>query len=158
MSLKKNSSNEDSIFEQDLLSVFNGYCKINLEVPQISLFYTSDSLLPINAKVSSNSVPKNTDDNMTDIFNLKINENVGKSASKSPSSDHSNSLQKKDDNRSNSSPKSKRKKNKNKIYTTTDNQSFTKTEINASIDHNDQYINDKLEGSSSYGLQDQVSS
>lgn len=60
------SSDEDSISESEylasIMSLLNGHCKINFVVPQISSFCTSDSLLPINAKVN-NSTLNNKDYN-----------------------------------------------------------------------------------------------
>lgn len=148
--------NEESKPEHGLLSVFNGFCKINLEVPQISLFYTSDNLIPINANVVTNSfMYKNTVDNMADIFkNLKINDPAGLPPVLDEFEMYSNSLQKQDENRCSLSPKNKRKKNKNKTYYTNDIQSLssTYTEFNASLDYNDQFKNGRLEG----GSQDQV--
>lgn len=151
MSFRKISINEEPKSEHGLLSVFNGFCKINLEVPQISLFYTSDNLIPINANsVTNNYSYKNTVDNMADIFkNLKINDTAGLSPVLDEYELYSHSLQKQDENRS-LSPKNKRKRNKNKTY---DMQSLSPihTEYNAPIDY-DLYRNGKMEG----GSQDQV--
>ncbi|VVC35516.1 Hypothetical protein CINCED_3A013427 [Cinara cedri] len=169
MSMEVNSSDEESIPEHDLLlSVFNGYCKINLEVSQTSLFYTKDSLLPINAQATDIcEFENNTVDNIADIFNnITISENAEESdddqllnPSKIISADefHCNSLEENDDNKCSLSPKSKQNKNESNKYTTVDNQSLTHTDLNvsASINFNDQYENDKLEDDLLHGLQDQ---
>lgn len=91
MSDKQNPINkEELLFEIDdltsVLKVVNGYCKINLVVPQTSQFYKSDSLLPINAKPTTlnNTVNKSlindTFDDIVDTFkkevNLKANESM----------------------------------------------------------------------------------
>lgn len=50
-------SNEGSVTEgtylTSILSVVNGFCKVNLEVKLTKSFYSKDSLLPINAKVNN---------------------------------------------------------------------------------------------------------
>jgi len=91
MSDKQNPINEEELlFEIDdlasVLKVVNGYCKINLVVPQTSQFYKSDSLLPINAKPTTlnNTVNKSlindTFNDIADAFkkgvNLKANESI----------------------------------------------------------------------------------
>lgn len=87
---QSNSTDEDeSLIESDylnsVLSVVNGYCKINLEVPQTSQFYSNTNLLPINAKcvLLNNTTNKSQIDNtIGDIStfikrtNLKENKNM----------------------------------------------------------------------------------
>jgi len=46
-------STSENVYLTSILSILNGYCKINLEVQQVNLFYSKDSLLPINANVHS---------------------------------------------------------------------------------------------------------
>lgn len=150
MSIRKKSSNKkvldeectsDSDYITTVLSYLNGYCKVNLVVPQTSLFCTSDSLLPINAKVNdiklNNKINTNqignTSDNLADmlknVVNLKNDENVNdkelqatdkglvdefKTYSK-PSyhiSDYTNYSGRKEEKKRSVSPKGKKKKNK----------------------------------------------
>jgi len=51
-------SDEDSMpddsYLTSVLSIVNGFCKVNLEVQQKNTFYSEDSLLPINAKINNN--------------------------------------------------------------------------------------------------------
>lgn len=74
-------------YQTSALDILNGYCKINLEVPQIKLFYSSDHLLPINAKVNHSAINaihenKNSStldclaDTFKNVVNLKSNENL----------------------------------------------------------------------------------
>lgn len=147
MSSRKSLYNEESAFDSDylttILNLLNGYCKVNLIVPQTNLFYTSDSLLPINAKVNdnilNNKVDKNkignTPDSLTHILKNALDlknddrfeENEFQSSdstsidefkiySKPSYSDNSNNFEKKEENRRSISPKGRKKKNKyNKI-------------------------------------------
>lgn len=50
----------DSDFTTTVLTMLNGYCKVNLVVPQTSTFYTKDSLLPINAEVDDGKLNNDT--------------------------------------------------------------------------------------------------
>lgn len=87
-SLNNRSSDDDTMFESDyltsVLKMVNGYCKLNLEVPQISSFYSSDSLLPINAKANCTLLNNETHNNITpdnvdmfkNVMHLKTNEHV----------------------------------------------------------------------------------
>lgn len=144
---QQNPSNlEDSTSESDylksVLKVVNGYCKINLVVPQINLFHKSDSMLPINATVNdtalNNTFNKNQQSNKPDaIVNMlknvitnKANENKDGSGSSNlyssnktsasefqmyskPSYSESCDLsENNEDKRKTLSPKSKKKKNK----------------------------------------------
>ncbi|XP_025200551.1 uncharacterized protein LOC112598341 isoform X1 [Melanaphis sacchari] len=125
----------DSDYLTSVLSIVNGYCKINLVVPQTSLFYANDSLLPINAKVnnttlnntSHNSPVINAPDklgNMLKNIDLNSDENIDDKKFNSPNkpradefqiyskpsySNDSNILEKEN---KNESPKGKKKKNK----------------------------------------------
>lgn len=147
MSFRKSLFDEESVSDNDylttVLKLLNGYCKVNLVVPQTNLFYTSDSLLPINAKVNDNtlnnkvdkSINSNSPDNLSHILknvvDLKKDENFEENEfqssdnrsvdefriySKPSYSDNSNYFVKKEENRRSISPKGKKKKNKyNKI-------------------------------------------
>lgn len=144
---QQNSSNpEESISESDylksVLKVVNGYCKINLVVPQINLFHKSDSMLPINATVNdtvlNNTFNKNQISNKPDaivnmlknVVNSKANENIDSSNSnnlyssnktsdnefqvysKSSYSENYDSSENKEDKKKSLSPRGKKKKNK----------------------------------------------
>jgi len=91
-SSSKQLSDDESVSENDylmsVLNIVNGYCKINLVVPQINLFYSRDSLLPINAKKDNltlnnlihKSPPSNTPDSIADmlknVVDLKSDKNT----------------------------------------------------------------------------------
>ncbi|XP_015373211.1 PREDICTED: uncharacterized protein LOC107168345 isoform X2 [Diuraphis noxia] len=124
--MSDDESLSDNEYLTSVLSMVNGYCKINLVVPQTTLFYSSDSLLPINAKVNdiklNNNVHQNrvinTPDSLTNILkniNLKANENIDDKKfdslnktyvdefqvySKQSYSDNSNLLEKTEENKS----------------------------------------------------------
>lgn len=168
MSFRKSLFDEESALDSDylttVLSLLNGYCKVNLVVPQTNLFYTSDSLLPINAKVNDNilhnKVNKNkintTPDSLSHLLknvDLKSDDNFEenkfqssnntsidelKTYSKPSYSDNSNNFGKKEENRRSISPKGKKKKNKyNKIddvLSTLENQTLSSS--NKHIDQN----------------------
>ncbi|XP_050527724.1 uncharacterized protein LOC126897846 isoform X2 [Daktulosphaira vitifoliae] len=51
LSLADNELLLESDYMSTILNTLNGFCKVNLEVPQTKLFFSSDSLLPINAKI-----------------------------------------------------------------------------------------------------------
>lgn len=139
------SSDDEPISENDyltsVLGIVNGYCKLNIEVPQINLFYTSDNLLPINAKINNSMVNEmneniaiNTSDYIANTFknvvSLKANESlenmedVQSSVSNNDSidefqiyskpsySDDNRMIEKKEDIKRLVSPKNKRKKTK----------------------------------------------
>lgn len=146
MSFGKSLFDEESVSDSDylttVLNLLNGYCKVNLVVPQTNLFHTSDSLLPINAKVNENTLNNkvnknkigNTTDSLThilknslDLKNERFEENEFQSSdntsvdefkiySKPSYSDNSNNFGKKEEKRRSISPKGRKKKNKyNKI-------------------------------------------
>jgi len=169
--MSDDESLSDSDYLTSVLSMVNGYCKINLVVPQTSLFYSSDSLLPINAKVNDTTLNNNsfqnqvinTPDCLTNIFkniNLKANENVDDKKFYSPNktsaddfqiyskpsySDNSNLLGKTEENKS--EPKGKKKKKYNKV-SLLDNQTLvpsTHTDQNCSIEHFNQFENEVLD-------------
>jgi len=68
-----NNDSDEDISEVDhlpsILSFVNGYCKVNLEVPQVNLFYSENCLLPINAKVNSNILNNNIQNMQTKKIN-----------------------------------------------------------------------------------------
>lgn len=146
---QQNPSNlEESISENDYLKsvmkVVNGYCKINLVVPQINLFHKSDSMLPINATVNdtalNNTFNKNQISNKPDaivnmlknVINSKDNEDIDSSDSNNLYSSNSSASEFQmyskpsysensdlTDKKKSVSPKVKKKKNKyNKMDTT----------------------------------------
>lgn len=155
-----------------VLSMVNGYCKINLVVPQTSLFYSSDSLLPINAKVNDTTLNNNslknqvvnTPDSITNVFknmNLKANENIDDKKLYSPDktfvdefqvyskpsySDNSNLLGKTEENKS--EPKGKKKKNKYNKVSLSDSQTIvpsTHTDQNCSNEYFNQFESEALD-------------
>ncbi|XP_025200552.1 uncharacterized protein LOC112598341 isoform X2 [Melanaphis sacchari] len=94
----------DSDYLTSVLSIVNGYCKINLVVPQTSLFYANDSLLPINAKVnnttlnntSHNSPVINAPDklgNMLKNIDLNSDENIDDKKFNSPNKPRADEFQ-----------------------------------------------------------------
>lgn len=91
-----NDSDEDgtneNAFLTSILSILNGYCKINLEVQQVNLFYSNDSLLPINAKVNSNTY--NNIHKVQSVQKLRSNTNILKNEENIESACQSNSLNK----------------------------------------------------------------
>lgn len=168
-------SDDESLYDYDyltsVLSMVNGYCKINLVVPQTTLFYSSDSLLPINAKVNditlNNNIHQNqvinTPNKLINILknvNLKENENIDDKKFDSPNkthvnefqvypkqsySDNSNLLEKTEDNRS--EPNGKKKKNKFSKVSLTDNQTLvpsTNTDQNCSNEYFNQFESEVL--------------
>lgn len=170
-------SDDESVSDNDyltsVLSIVNGYCKMNLVVPQTSLFYSSDSLLPINAKVnntilnnkSHNSLVINSPDNLTNILkniDLKADENIDEKRFHSPNkpyvdefqvyskpsySDNSNRLENTEENK-NESPKGKKKKNKYYKNSMSDNQtlvSSTHTDQNSSNEYFNQFESEALD-------------
>lgn len=169
---------EESVSDHDYLTsvlrVLNGYCKVNLVVPQTNSFYTSDSLLPINAKVRditlhnkvSNNQMNNTSDSFSHILknvaDLKIDENSDdkelqssdktsndefKMYSKPFYSDNSNESEKKH----NMSLKGKRKKNKMRsdaMLSTSENQASSSSNMHVdqnSTDYFNEYEKEALE-------------
>lgn len=145
------SSDEESISESEylasILNLLNGHCKVNFVVPQISSFYTSDSLLPINAKVNSftlNSKEYNnignvpTPDSIANILksmihfksdetdkNLEDNKSVDEFQVylRPTYSDNSNQMGNNENKKISVSPRTKKKKNKiNYMTSTSDNQ------------------------------------
>ncbi|XP_050438888.1 uncharacterized protein LOC126844621 [Adelges cooleyi] len=99
-------ADEDVMPENDylmsVLNMLNGYCIVNLEVPQTSSFYTHDSLLPINSKrgvVNSEDKHKiyNTPDNIADMFQnivkIQTNENTEDIDGLQPCTSKKNSLE-----------------------------------------------------------------
>ncbi|XP_015373210.1 PREDICTED: uncharacterized protein LOC107168345 isoform X1 [Diuraphis noxia] len=170
--MSDDESLSDNEYLTSVLSMVNGYCKINLVVPQTTLFYSSDSLLPINAKVNdiklNNNVHQNrvinTPDSLTNILkniNLKANENIDDKKfdslnktyvdefqvySKQSYSDNSNLLEKTEENKS--EPKGKKKKNKFSKVSLSDNQtlvpSSTHTDQNCSNEYFNQFESEVL--------------
>ncbi|XP_026818540.1 uncharacterized protein LOC113557291 isoform X2 [Rhopalosiphum maidis] len=134
--MSDDESVSDSDYLTSVLSIVNGYCKMNLVVPQTSLFYSSDSLLPINAKVnnttlnnrSHNSLVINSPDSLTNILkniDLKADKNIDDKRFHSPNkpyvdefqvyskpsySDNSNRLENTEENK-NESPKDQNSSN-----------------------------------------------
>lgn len=158
LKINETLSDEESLSESDyltsVLSIVNGYCKVNLVIPQTSTFYTKESLLPINAKVNrykpNNNIPKsqmiNTCDDIADMLKNTM-------FLKPDLDDNSDQIE---DNKETVSLKGKKKKNKYKmselgtISSALDNQylvSSTKiicTDQNLSSDYNNQYEIEKL--------------
>jgi len=152
-------------------SMVNGYCKINLVVPQTTLFYSSDSLLPINAKLNDLTLNNNTHQNrvintpksLTNVLkniDLKANENIDDKKFDSPNktyvdefqvyskqsySDNSNLLEKTEKN--SSEPNGKKKKNKFRKVSLTDNQTLvpsSHTDQNCSNEYFNQFESEVL--------------
>lgn len=170
------SSDDESVSETEyltsILKIVNGYCKINLEVPQISSFHSGDSLLPINAKVNSTVFNKfhgnNTPDDIADMFknvmDLKTNENMdkldenqlyslnttsvneSKIYSKPSYSENSNYIDKKEYTVRSVSPKTRRKKKYNR-FSNIGNMASTQihTDQNISLDYPNQCKDERLE-------------
>ncbi|XP_003241683.1 nuclear transcription factor Y subunit alpha [Acyrthosiphon pisum] len=169
-------SDDESLYESDyltsVLSMVNGYCKINLVVPQTSLFYSGDSLLPINAKVNDTTLNNNshknqvinTPESLTNVFkniDLKVDENIDDKTFHSPNktyvdelqvyskpsySDNSNLLVKTEENKS--EPKGKKKKNKYNRVSSLDNQTLvpsTHKDQNCSNEYFNQFESDVLD-------------
>lgn len=175
MSFRKSLFDEESVSDSDylttVLNLLNGYCKVNLVVPQTNLFYTSDSLLPINAKVNDNTLNNkvntnkmnNTPDSLTHILknaldlknDERFEENEFQSSnntsvdefkiySKPSYSDNSNNFGKKEENRRSISPKGRKKKNKyNKIdvLSTLENQTQSSSNIHKDQNMSSDYFN-----------------
>ncbi|XP_050527722.1 uncharacterized protein LOC126897846 isoform X1 [Daktulosphaira vitifoliae] len=85
LSLADNELLLESDYMSTILNTLNGFCKVNLEVPQTKLFFSSDSLLPINAKIKLSNKEhtyhrSNTPDHIADVFknvvNLQHNDNI----------------------------------------------------------------------------------
>uniref|UniRef100_A0A2S2PNX8 Uncharacterized protein n=1 Tax=Schizaphis graminum TaxID=13262 RepID=A0A2S2PNX8_SCHGA len=170
--MSDDESGSDSDYLTSVLSIVNGYCKMNLVVPQTNLFYSSDSLLPINAKVnnttlnnSHNSLVINSPDNLTNILkniDLKADENIDDKKFHSPNkpyvdefqvyskpsySDNSNRLENTEEIK-NESPKDKKKKNKYNKSSISDNQtlvSSTHTDQNSSNEYFNQFGSEALD-------------
>ncbi|XP_026818539.1 putative uncharacterized protein DDB_G0282133 isoform X1 [Rhopalosiphum maidis] len=171
--MSDDESVSDSDYLTSVLSIVNGYCKMNLVVPQTSLFYSSDSLLPINAKVnnttlnnrSHNSLVINSPDSLTNILkniDLKADKNIDDKRFHSPNkpyvdefqvyskpsySDNSNRLENTEENK-NESPKGKKKKNKYNKSSMSDNQtlvSSTHTDQNSSNEYFNQFESEALD-------------
>lgn len=180
---------EESLLENDdylpsVLSIINGYCKVNLVVPQTSTFYSSQSLLPINAKVNDiilnnkiqNSKINNSPDIIADMLknvNFKTDDIDDKSLSdkapinefqvysKPSYSNNTNNLGKKENIKRSISPKNRKKKNKySKVETASSSTSdiHTHSDIsnqNSSTDYYNQY-DSKGSDEGLHNIQDQV--
>lgn len=162
----------DSDYFTSVLSMVNGYCKMNLVVPQTSLFYSSESLLPINAKVNDiilnnnrcKSQVVNTPNslaNMLKNIDIKADDNINDKKLNSPNktyvdefqvyskpsySNNSNYLGKIEENK-NESPKCKKKKNKCNKGSSSDNQILVPsihTDQNCSSGYFKQFENEVL--------------
>lgn len=85
----RRSSDDETMSESEyltsVLKMVNGYCKLNLEVPQTNSFCSNDSLLPINAvanstlldnKIHNNIMPDNVADMFKNVMNLKTDKHV----------------------------------------------------------------------------------
>lgn len=165
MTQRKNPLNNKIMLEEELLSehddflpsvlsMINGYCKVNLEVPQTSAFYSSLSLLPINAKVNStilnNTIQKSKINNSPDIIadmlknvnsiaddtideksvSDKISFNKLQEHSKPSYPDNTNQLSVKEDTKTTISPKGRKKKNKfSKVETASASTSDNQTQV-----------------------------
>lgn len=164
-----------------ILNMINGYCKVNLVVPQTSTFCSSQSLLPINAKADStllnNKVQKSKLNNSPDIItgmlkniNFNTNDNVNdkrlfdktsvdefQEYSKPSYSENTNNLNKKEETTNDiMSPKNRKKKNMyRKIETasasSTDNQTPVLSDRSDQNSSND-YYNQYENGRSDVGL------
>lgn len=170
--MSDDESLSDSDYMTSVLSMVNGYCKINLVVPQTSLFCSEDSLLPINAKVNDTTLNNNskknqvinTPDSLTNILkniDLKADENTDDKTFHSPNktyvdefqvyskpsySDNSNLLVKTEENKS--EPKGKKKKNKYNRVSSLDNQTlvpFIHKDQNCSNECFNQFENEVLD-------------
>lgn len=102
--MSDDESVSDSDYLTSVLSMVNGYCKMNLVVPQTNLFYSSNSLLPINAKVNSttlnnknlNSQVINSPDtlsNMLKNIDLKSDKNMDDKRFQSPNKPYVDEIQ-----------------------------------------------------------------
>jgi len=102
--MSDDGSVSDSDYLTSVLNMVNGYCKMNLVVPQTNLFYSSNSLLPINAKVNSstlddknlNSQVINSPDSMSNIFkniDLKADKNMDDKRFQSPNKPYIDEIQ-----------------------------------------------------------------
>jgi hypothetical protein len=154
-SLNNKIMQEEELSESDdylisVLGVINGYCKVNLVVPQTSTFYSSQSLLPINANVNdiifNNKIQKSKINNSPDIIadmlknvNFKTDNTIDDKSlsdktsindfqiySKPSYSNNINNLGKKENTKRSISPKSRKKKNK---YSKVDTASSSTSDI-----------------------------
>lgn len=169
----KAMSDDESVSDNDyltsVLSMVNGYCKMNLVVSETNLFYSSNSLLPINAKVNSTILNNknlnsqvinspNSLSNMLKNIDLKSDKNMDDKRFQSPNkpyvdeiqvyskpsySDNSNLLGKTEENKNESSED----KNKYIKSSTSDNQtlvSSTHTDQNYSNEYFNQFEDEVL--------------
>lgn len=170
--MSDDESLSDSDYLTSVLSLVNGYCKINLVVPQTTLFYSSDSLLPINAKVTDTTLNNNSHKNLvinkpdmlTNILkdiDLNVDENTDDKKFQSPNityvdefqvyskpsySDNSNLLVKTEENKN--EPKGKKKKNKYNRVSLSDNQTIvpsTHTDQNCSNEYFNRFESEVLD-------------
>ncbi|CAH1732999.1 unnamed protein product [Aphis gossypii] len=167
--MSDDESVSDSDYLTSVLNMVNGYCKMNLVVPQTNLFYSSNSLLPINAKVNSTTLNNknlnsqvinspNSLSNMLKNIDLKSDKNMDDKRFQSPNkpyadeiqvyskpsySDNSNLLGKTEENKNGSSEG----KNKYIKSSTSDNQTLVSsphTDQNCSNEYFNQFENEVL--------------
>lgn len=102
--MSDDESVSDSDYLTSVLNMVNGYCKMNLVVPQTNLFYSSNSLLPINAKVNSTTLNNknlnsqvinspNSLSNMLKNIDLKSDKNMDDKRFQSPNKPYADEIQ-----------------------------------------------------------------
>ncbi|XP_027844119.2 uncharacterized protein DDB_G0292186-like isoform X2 [Aphis gossypii] len=102
--MSDDESVSDSDYLTSVLNMVNGYYKMNLVVPQTNLFYSSNSLLPINAKVNSTTLNNknlnsqvinspNSLSNMLKNIDLKSDKNMDDKRFQSPNKPYADEIQ-----------------------------------------------------------------